>query len=299
MSAAARPIAPRDPSRLRDMRTRLLLARLRPSYAGIRIADPWRAMPPLRGIRALVIAPHPDDEVIGCGGLIRRLVESGSRVGVLFLTREGDRSLVKPSQVEGRDRRTEESLAAQQVLGYQDRRELSFPERGLSSEGERFVALREAIFREVAAAHPDLLVVPNTHDFHPDHAAAGAAALDAWRSVPKVKPTGTVLLYEVWGPCDANVGLPLETALVQRKIAALTCYASQLESADYQSVMAFVHTRRAEMAPCGMPAADWLEAYRIAGVAPADGHVVEEGRPEEAMRDSRLPSASRVEVAEA
>jgi LmbE family N-acetylglucosaminyl deacetylase len=50
------------------------------------------ALPPLEiaaGERLLVISPHPDDEVIGCGGLIRRVHESGGRVDIVYVT-QGD-----------------------------------------------------------------------------------------------------------------------------------------------------------------------------------------------------------------
>ncbi|MFO0730634.1 MAG: PIG-L family deacetylase [Nitrospiraceae bacterium] len=54
------------------------------------------------GSRVVVLAPHMDDETVGCGGLIRKMTESRKDVRVLFMTdgRQGDRRLAELSGAE-------------------------------------------------------------------------------------------------------------------------------------------------------------------------------------------------------
>ncbi len=183
-----------------------------------------------------VIAPHPDDEVIGCGGLVSSCVAAGSRVSVLFLTVEAERSLVKPTSRAGGDRRLAECADAQRVLGYHARAHLALPERGLSS---REAELADRIGVWLADLQADRLLLPNPDDAHPDHAAAARAAGVALSGLfaGSTSRAPELWLYEVWGPVRADVVAPLDAAARARRGAALDCYASQLESLDYHAVM--------------------------------------------------------------
>ena len=89
----------------------------------------------------------------------------------------------------------------------------------------------------VARAAPDLLLIPNPVDFHHDHATVALACL----SVPRP----ATLIYEIWGPCRADVVLPLSPALAEAKRRALDCYETQLAQVDYHAVMGFIQGFRA------------------------------------------------------
>jgi LmbE family N-acetylglucosaminyl deacetylase len=236
----------------RRLRTRMLLKHLETRYAR-HAPGPSRPLPRGGWRRAMIVAPHADDEVIGCGGLVRRLVEDGAEVLVLVLTRDGERSLGTASSGAA-ERRIAESHAAQGFLGYAERRQLAFSDRSLSLEDGPRSELVAALAAELRRADPDLVAFPNADDLHPDHAAAAGAARAAWQGLAADEARWarrTALAYEVWGPCQADWHLPLDDTVIDRKRKALGCYASQLEIADYDHVMAFVHERRAGMLPLG------------------------------------------------
>ncbi|WP_159016161.1 PIG-L deacetylase family protein [Cognatiluteimonas profundi] len=151
----------------------------------------------------MVIAPHPDDESLACGGLIQRAVAAGADVCVVIATR-GDANPWPQRWSERRWRldpaavarwgalRTSEARAALEILGVADDRVcfLQWADQGLTTrlvrEGDASVAkLREF----VALQRPTLVVMPDIRDSHPDHSALAIlveAALRAESSKARV-----------------------------------------------------------------------------------------------------------------
>ena len=105
------------------------LALLLGVLAGV-VAGPAESQfpPPEKGERIVIVAPHPDDEVLGCGGLIQQAVAAGADVRVIYLT-NGDHNQVAFKLYSGRlhlgpkdyfkfgERRRTEALAATGLLG--------------------------------------------------------------------------------------------------------------------------------------------------------------------------------------
>jgi LmbE family N-acetylglucosaminyl deacetylase len=114
--------------------------------------------------RVLVVAPHPDDELAGCGGTLVRHLGSGARVTVMFVT-DGRRSaaLGLDPDTMAKERRREASLAAV-ILGISDVRWLGFPEGHWQCNSLR--KHLESCFHEF---HPELIYAPSCIDFHPEH----------------------------------------------------------------------------------------------------------------------------------
>lgn len=110
----------------------------------------------------LVIAPHPDDAELGCGGAILRWIAEGKRVGVLDLT-SGE-----PTPFGSLEIRAKETAAATATLGLQWRENLGLPNRSLEHTLEARAKLAAVIRRE----KPRWLLAPYWVDAHPDHAAA-------------------------------------------------------------------------------------------------------------------------------
>src|SRR6266704_639393 len=89
----------------------------------------------LRGERLLVLAPHPDDEVIGCGGLVALHLREGRKVRVVVANDGGQAG--EPAE------RQRESRAALASLGDADVEFLNFPDRGLAQSSGFAAALRD------------------------------------------------------------------------------------------------------------------------------------------------------------
>jgi len=138
----------------------------------------------------LVLAPHPDDEVLGVGGLMARLVARGARVEVLAVT-DGEASspgspTLTPAALAAR--RVGESAAACRVLGVDPPRRARLPDgRVAAHEGE----LTDLV---AARLHPGRVCLATwVGDGHPDHEAVGRAAAAACQR------TGARLVqYPVW-----------------------------------------------------------------------------------------------------
>jgi LmbE family N-acetylglucosaminyl deacetylase len=182
---------------------------------------------------AVIVAAHPDDEVLGAGGLISMLAASRARLRLVAVT-DGERShLGHRSPAAVARRRTRETGAALRALGAQA---VEVIRLGLPDSG---VAGRE---RELATALApllsgfDLCLAPWERDLHPDHEAAGRAARKA--------ATGAFYSFPVWMwhwaapadprvPWDRALRVPLAPRTVGRKRAAITCFASQTEDRGY------------------------------------------------------------------
>lgn len=155
---------------------------------------------PLSSRRVLVVAPHPDDETLGCGGLIARLIARGSIVHTVFLTdggasHRGSRSWPRPRLAALRECEAIEALAA---LGAGDspRTFLRLPDAAMPAEGsEAWASARDAIADIVLALQPDLAVLPWRRDPHCDHR-------DGWRLAQAGLRAGRVdppiLEYAIW-----------------------------------------------------------------------------------------------------
>jgi LmbE family N-acetylglucosaminyl deacetylase len=165
----------------------------------------------------LVVAPHPDDETIGCGGALVRHAAAGDRVTVVVAT-SGE-----STGGGGRDvaaAREEEARLACAALGVGDPVFLRLPDRGLRAQAARLGArLREL------GAEARTVYVPSLLDPHPDHRAAN-------HGVAAARLQAHVLGYEVWSPAPVDGVLDV-TGVYARKEEAMRCYAVALESADY------------------------------------------------------------------
>lgn len=186
--------------------------------------------------RALVLEPHPDDLVIGCGGLTQRLVDQGADVHGLLLsevpekyTKIYERSSGYASY-SGEDR-MHEAEAADGVLGV-DGRTIAFgPEWHHRLDAMPAAELIRAIEECVASVRPDLVLVP-ARSYNQDHRAVH----DAFQAV--MRPhfyRGTVLAYETTmeRDFDPDVLVSLTTDQLERKLDACRQYQTQLGQAEH------------------------------------------------------------------
>jgi LmbE family N-acetylglucosaminyl deacetylase len=235
----------------------------------------------LRGERLLVLAPHPDDEVIGCGGVVAQHLAEGRSVRVVVATDGGQAGV--PAT------REEESRRALALLcgagnpagdGSEDGPEdagriagatqspanidfLAFPDRELASHRDELSQRLAAILREY---RPDLILVTSPIELHPDHLALATTfceliqrdeALFAELAVARVA------FYEVGQPLRPNTIVDISD-VAERKYAAIAVYESQLAFRDYVSYARGLNAYRGMTMPAGTK---FAEAYFVIPLA--------------------------------
>lgn len=197
----------------------------RTAVADLPLVDDW----PPRG-RLAVVAPHPDDEVLGVGGALAAHARLGGRIEVVTVT-DGEAcwpDLDEPARRSLARRRRAESREAHRQLGLlATRHDLGVPDGEVADHVDVLVAALEPV---LAAVDVVAVVVPD--DGHPDHDAVGRATLATARNrgVPVVQ-------YAVWAWNWDKTGsdrlsgaarLPLGRRERARKAAAIRAHASQV-----------------------------------------------------------------------
>ncbi|MEE9394034.1 MAG: PIG-L deacetylase family protein [Planctomycetota bacterium] len=177
----------------------------------------------------LYLSPHPDDEVLGGGGLILAHRDVGERVLTVVMTDGGKGDATGKYGTDYPEIRKAEFRAAALALGDTGTRFLDFPDFGLAElmahENPAPVAAIEEI---LGSAEWGSLAFPSPWELHPDHRATCLAAL---RAVLGQKSRPRLLAYEVGSFMPNNLLLDI-SGLFERKLKALRCYASQLEHHD-------------------------------------------------------------------
>jgi LmbE family N-acetylglucosaminyl deacetylase len=142
------------------------------------------ALSPTR--RVLVLAPHPDDEIVACGIAARRSRAEGARLFVLYLTtgvppREALWPWQRGAYDERVERRRHEALAASSLIGLAPAGLLDVPSRQLVAHLDEAAA---AIDRALGETSADCLWVTAFEGAHQDHDAANALAARFRERVP-------------------------------------------------------------------------------------------------------------------
>jgi len=179
----------------------------------------------------VVLAPHMDDEVLGCGGTLARHAAAGADIEVVFLTdgRYGG-SVARPGTTRPDPNeliaiRKREAHEAMQVLGVRALNFLDAEDTRLASDTTVAARLRAVLER----VRPQIVYVPYFLDRHPDHRAANATLMNATRdSGLQFECRG----YEVWTPLVANCLVRIDET-IHLKEQAMRCYTSQLAVNDY------------------------------------------------------------------
>jgi len=218
-------------------------------------AIPFEAAP-LRGERLLVLAPHPDDEVIGCGGLIALHMGDRRAVRVVVAT---DGTKATGADGDGhsyRDRREQECRRGLNLLGVTDIHFLRFPDRGL--DGSISPRLQE----HLAAFRPDLVCVPSPVEIHPDHLALSRAFCELVQNDQSLfadLATTRVAFYEVSQPLRPNALVDI-SSVAEAKYAAIAAHESQIVLKDYIAYSRGLNAYRAMTLP---PEVKLAEAYWV------------------------------------
>jgi N-acetylglucosamine malate deacetylase 1 len=215
------------------------------------------------GETVLVLAPHMDDEVIGCGGTLAKHVARGASVSVVFLTDGGAGGALPSGEHSAAALTAARKREAQLALAVLGIRHLEF----LDAEDGSLAATPDVVQKLRAILESgrfDLVYLPFFLEEHPDHRAASRILLDAAHGT-HLQPQ--CLGYEVWTPLFPNCLVNID-ATAELKREALAHYRSQLAEADYahtqfglnayRSAAFLTGTCRYAEAFCALP----LEQYR-------------------------------------
>ena len=166
-----------------------------------------------------VLAAHPDDEALGCGGAVLAHLAAGDRVSVAFLT-SGELGLSTYPVEEARAVREEEARRAADVLGFASVDFMRLADGSLAADDLALASNVAALLDGV-----DLVYAPHPGEDHADHAAVGRAAA----GIARVE----VLGYEIWTPVARPDRIVDISEQMARKLEAVRCYKCQLEYWPY------------------------------------------------------------------
>lgn len=213
---------------------------------------PYEAVKKIRQGRALVFAPHPDDEVFGCGGAIVSHLRDGDPVQVVILTDGGHPLSPEHHGSDYPVTRRKESLEAASVLGYGEPVFWDFPDQGLEYN-EKLIA---KILEFMVSYRPEIVYLPNYQEIHPDHRVTSAAVTEAAR---RHQEPVTLAYYEVGQPITPNLLLDISD-IREQKQKAIACFVSQLKVQSYLEQVSALNIFRTYTLPKTVIAA---EAYFI------------------------------------
>jgi LmbE family N-acetylglucosaminyl deacetylase/glycosyltransferase involved in cell wall biosynthesis len=203
----------------------------------------------LRGERLLVLAPHPDDEVIGCGGLVTLHLRERRAVRVVVATDGAQAGAADVRQQESR--RALDALGGNAELVF-----LGFPDRGLDD------SIAPKLREELLAFRPDLILVPAPIEIHPDHLALARIFCELVQRDETLfadLAVARVAFYEVGQPLRPNAIVDI-SEVAEAKYAAIAEHRSQLAQRDYVAYARGLNAYRAMTLP---PETKFAEGYYV------------------------------------
>jgi len=189
--------------------------------------------------KIIVIAPHPDDEILGVGGSIARFVNEGNEVHVVIVTK-GTEDLFSYSLIETA---RNEAKKACEYLGVKNLHFLDgFPAAKLDTKPN--YQLNKIIFEIIQEIKPEILFIPHRGDIHKDHQLVHESVLVAARPNSSKYHPIQIMSYETLSETEWSLNSFIPNVFIDisehldAKINAMKFYKSQLKQ--------FPHSRSIE-----------------------------------------------------
>ena len=181
--------------------------------------------------KVLILAPHPDDEVLGCGGIMKKYSEAENEVFVLVITRGTPKHYSDEKILNVR----QEARSAHKILGVKETSFLDFhaPELDIVNKSE----ISRAISTYISKWAITDMYLPHRGDIHHDHRAVFEAALVAARPVgnycvKNIHAYETLSETEWAPPFSDDAFIPTHFVNIENemesKLEAMKCYRSQV-----------------------------------------------------------------------
>lgn len=193
-------------------------------------------------MKVMVIAPHPDDESIGCGGTLCLHARRGDPIAVVYLT-SGELGLKHLPRNKAWLTREQEAVKAARILGVARRFFLRLPDWFVGEHLDRAARKLSPLLKRW---RPDLVYLPHAKEWHPDHQAALPIVRAALKAAGAARPA--VRAYEVWTPLADYDHVENISAVMSRKLRALRAHRSQLNEFDYVRAVTGLNQFRGELA---------------------------------------------------
>jgi N-acetylglucosamine malate deacetylase 1 len=202
----------------------------------------------LRGQKLLILSPHPDDEVLGCGGLIKKIKNAGGKVYVLFLTVGTTEDYSKS----GKSTDTERMAEIEKVAKFFDYDDYAVAFSGgeyhlrldTLPQKELIHAIERGSRISIDKIKPTIIATTHPNDYNQDHRVCAQALFAATRPTPQTLKASPKLIlgYEStvtaqWASVptyNPNFFVSLNKTELEAKIKAMALYASQLRSDGHQ-----------------------------------------------------------------
>ena len=185
--------------------------------------------------KVLIVVAHPDDEVLGCGGTIAKLVDEKNKVKVIFLS-DGESSRLKKVNNKKNLFRRACAVKAMKVLGVKNFSFNRFPDNEFDKVS--LLTITKKIEDEIKKFNPDTILTHHNSDLNIDHQITSRAVLTACR--PNIKnKVKLILFFEILSSTEWNVVSKKTffipnwyediTKYLNIKIKAIKCYKKAFE----------------------------------------------------------------------
>lgn len=224
--------------------------------------------------KLLIIAPHPDDEVLGCFGLINKIKENGGEVYVQILTL-GGYSKIGSSKIKKETWRKEFLNVTRflQIDGY----DIAFYQNEIQHldtipQAQLIELLESKSKISISKIKPSIVAIPTIFSTHQDHTQAYKIAISALRAHPQESTFFPKMVisyespeyyfwsaYSEFGKFSPNFYLQMSRKEIDKKVNTFNLYKSQLrkDQRDGNKVIALANIRGSEVGT------DYAEAYHI------------------------------------
>ncbi len=175
----------------------------------------------------LILAPHPDDEAMGCSGTCLLLNKQGASSDIVFITNgEGLNGI--PSEVIAKKRISEARLSCN-LIGVKDCIFLDIPD-GRVSQNEAL--LHEKLLQIINDRRPEMIFSPSLFDYHQDHIATATVSLMLFRELRSFK----LAFYEIYSTIRFSHLIDI-TDVIEHKKNIIMNYQTSL----YEKPEVYVH----------------------------------------------------------